>query len=402
MLPGVSVLYMGYRYGWGTAGVGLMMAGVGVAAMTFWHVTVNIALVLGLAPVSLEDLLALVRDPRWSNDWAGYGQVAHLRPDVHPELQTLWLAVTGAVTTPYVPIPVGAEDVPPEFKQHRYMTKDADSHFLDPDYAPLEATRYATRTFKRLMYHTCENPQVFYQPVTAELEDFERGLLDERARVERRAAALFRAGQDGRARAFLTDHVGEDLLDSLELGERLVAEVEEETRDRFGIRMPAGEDVEGETTPPTSQHMARGGQVHCYDPELGDFPREHGSYSDEPRGRGGPPADRRGRGPSQVGMSAVDLAGIPGSAAVFLLGSALAGLAGAIGGGVDRLSIGIGMIPRGEVGLIFASIGMSLAIGGTPVVSQATYSAVVIMVIVTTMATPPALAWSLGRGRRGA
>jgi MFS transporter, DHA1 family, tetracycline resistance protein len=31
-LPGVSVLYMGYRYGWGTAGVGLMMAGVGVAA----------------------------------------------------------------------------------------------------------------------------------------------------------------------------------------------------------------------------------------------------------------------------------------------------------------------------------------------------------------------------------
>ena len=33
VLPSVSVLYMGYRYGWGTAGVGLMMAGVGVAAM---------------------------------------------------------------------------------------------------------------------------------------------------------------------------------------------------------------------------------------------------------------------------------------------------------------------------------------------------------------------------------
>jgi DHA1 family tetracycline resistance protein-like MFS transporter len=31
-LPGVSVLYMSYRYGWGTAGVGLMMAGVGVSA----------------------------------------------------------------------------------------------------------------------------------------------------------------------------------------------------------------------------------------------------------------------------------------------------------------------------------------------------------------------------------
>jgi DHA1 family tetracycline resistance protein-like MFS transporter len=33
VLPSVSVLYMGYRYGWGTTGVGLMMAGVGVAAM---------------------------------------------------------------------------------------------------------------------------------------------------------------------------------------------------------------------------------------------------------------------------------------------------------------------------------------------------------------------------------
>jgi Kef-type K+ transport system membrane component KefB len=62
------------------------------------------------------------------------------------------------------------------------------------------------------------------------------------------------------------------------------------------------------------------------------------------------------------------------------------------------------MIPRGEVGLIFASIGMGLSIGGQPVISDAIYSAVVIMVIITTMATPPALKWSLARGerRRGA
>jgi MFS transporter, DHA1 family, tetracycline resistance protein len=33
VLPSVSVLYMGYRYGWGPASVGLMMAGVGMAAM---------------------------------------------------------------------------------------------------------------------------------------------------------------------------------------------------------------------------------------------------------------------------------------------------------------------------------------------------------------------------------
>jgi Kef-type K+ transport system membrane component KefB len=65
--------------------------------------------------------------------------------------------------------------------------------------------------------------------------------------------------------------------------------------------------------------------------------------------------------------------------------------------GLDRLTIGIGMMPRGEVGLIFANIGLGLTIGGHPIVTDAIYSAVVIMVIVTTMATPPALRWSLAR-----
>ena len=65
--------------------------------------------------------------------------------------------------------------------------------------------------------------------------------------------------------------------------------------------------------------------------------------------------------------------------------------------GVDRLSIGLGMVPRGEVGLIFANIGATLMIAGERVITPATYSAVVIMVIVTTLVTPPALAWSLGR-----
>jgi len=73
---------------------------------------------------------------------------------------------------------------------------------------------------------------------------------------------------------------------------------------------------------------------------------------------------------------------------------------GAVGGGLDRRSIGIGMIPRGEVGLIFASIGTTLTIAGRPVIDAAVFSAVVIMVVVTTLVTPPALAWSLARGER--
>ena len=50
---------------------------------------------------------------------------------------------------------------------------------------------------------------------------------------------------------------------------------------------------------------------------------------------------------------------------------------------LNRMAIGIGMIPRGEVGLIFASIGKSLG-----VVNDSVFSAVVIMVIVTTLITP--------------
>jgi Kef-type K+ transport system membrane component KefB len=74
--------------------------------------------------------------------------------------------------------------------------------------------------------------------------------------------------------------------------------------------------------------------------------------------------------------------------------------AGVIESGVDRLSVGIGMVPRGEVGLIFANVGLGLTLGGETIVDAGTYSAVVAMVVVTTMVTPPALKWSLARRPR--
>jgi Kef-type K+ transport system membrane component KefB len=58
------------------------------------------------------------------------------------------------------------------------------------------------------------------------------------------------------------------------------------------------------------------------------------------------------------------------------------------------------MIPRGEVGLIFASIGLGLSVNGEAIIDRAVYSAVVIMVMLTTLVTPPLLKWSLNR-RRG-
>lgn len=56
----------------------------------------------------------------------------------------------------------------------------------------------------------------------------------------------------------------------------------------------------------------------------------------------------------------------------------------------QALPIGIGMMPRGEVGLVFASIGKSL-----DVINDELFSALVLMVIVTTLITPPLLKLSI-------
>jgi Kef-type K+ transport system membrane component KefB len=73
-----------------------------------------------------------------------------------------------------------------------------------------------------------------------------------------------------------------------------------------------------------------------------------------------------------------------------VIGKQICGLG--VGGKIDRLTVGVGMIPRGEVGLIFASIGK-----GLNVIDDALFSAIVIMVIVTTLVTPPALKLTLAR-----
>jgi Kef-type K+ transport system membrane component KefB len=61
-------------------------------------------------------------------------------------------------------------------------------------------------------------------------------------------------------------------------------------------------------------------------------------------------------------------------------------IAGFAAGNVNKAIVGFGMVPRGEVGLIFASIGKGLG-----VISDELFSVIVIMVIVTTLAAPPIL-----------
>jgi Kef-type K+ transport system membrane component KefB len=59
---------------------------------------------------------------------------------------------------------------------------------------------------------------------------------------------------------------------------------------------------------------------------------------------------------------------------------------------MNRLAVGVGMIPRGEVGLIFADIGRRSGILSDPV-----FSAILIMVMASTFITPPLLTWIFQR-----
>lgn len=78
--------------------------------------------------------------------------------------------------------------------------------------------------------------------------------------------------------------------------------------------------------------------------------------------------------------------------ALIILGAAIAsklvgcGLGALSLGWSNALRVGVGMVPRGEVGMVVAQIGLGLGVIPKPV-----YGVVVFMAIVTTMVAPPLL-----------
>lgn len=102
--------------------------------------------------------------------------------------------------------------------------------------------------------------------------------------------------------------------------------------------------------------------------------------------------------------AAVELSTL-GNVKVLLIGAALivVGVIGKFAAGYspvwfkgNKSLIGIAMIPRGEVGLIFARMGLA-----TGALTSQLYSAIAMMVLVTTFITPPLLAWNVRAGSRG-
>jgi Kef-type K+ transport system membrane component KefB len=71
---------------------------------------------------------------------------------------------------------------------------------------------------------------------------------------------------------------------------------------------------------------------------------------------------------------------------VAIIGKTVTGLAVFGQPGINRLAIGVGMVPRGEVGLVFAGVG-----SGIGILSKPLEAAVIVMVILTTFLAPPVL-----------
>jgi dipeptidase len=195
------------------------------------------------APVTLRMMLDAVRDRRISKDATGYGQVAHLKRNVRSELGTLWVAPTGSVTAPFIPWRIGVEAVPAEFGKHRYLTKGEATRYVTRDWQIREATRFAGRIFKRLMYFTCDHAAKFLPEVNETLTAFENQMIAEQATVEATASDLFLADADALATEYLTRYSNERAMAGLRLGEALLTSIEARTRILFGFREPTTDEM---------------------------------------------------------------------------------------------------------------------------------------------------------------
>ncbi|HVO23936.1 MAG TPA: C69 family dipeptidase [Candidatus Margulisiibacteriota bacterium] len=197
-----------------------------------------------VAKITLRDMMDTVRDPLVSGDQNGYGQIAHLRQGMlHPELNVLWVAATGSITSPFVPYWIAVDTVLPEYGRHRYLSHRESEGFVSRDWQIQEASQFAYVTFKRLMYYTCDKPAKFLPEVTEALAAFENQSIEESRSIEATAAKLLEVREPDMARRILTSYSSQRAGDALRLGESLLASIEARYRLLYGFRAPQGQQM---------------------------------------------------------------------------------------------------------------------------------------------------------------
>ncbi|MBK5944190.1 C69 family dipeptidase [Halorhodospira sp. 9621] len=226
---------------------GMQMRAPAVAEMERW--------LEAREPVSLSDMKEAVRSPKITSQTAGYGTVAHLRDDLeHHTLQTLWATVAPSSASPFMPHYIGQEDVPVEFKWHRYLSQDEDAQFLPPELFEQEASRYAFREFKRL-FHAMggslwnagpaheKRYEAFYPEVEEALTAYEAARRAEQEQVHAMAGALIASGEPELAETYLTEYSNTQALDALDLVSTMADSIEKRGRLLFGVETYRSDEI---------------------------------------------------------------------------------------------------------------------------------------------------------------
>lgn len=198
---------------------------------------------LAMVPVTEADMRARVRDHRISDDEAGYGQVVSLHPNMDPDTIRIWNAPTGSVAAPFIPWWLSVASIPPEFGEHRYLTTGASSSFLNPDFQLQEASQFAGRLFKRVLYYMCSNPDTFHPLVTDMFTKFENQSTTDLAWVEKSAQILIDSGERSTAKELLQFYSHTRANEALALGRTLTDALDGYIKLSGRWRSPVGSDI---------------------------------------------------------------------------------------------------------------------------------------------------------------
>lgn len=198
--------------------------------------------------ISLIDMMWAIRTEKLTGDTAGYGQVVPMHHSEFNELRLLWHTQIGPIAAPFVPVFIGVHDIPPEFKQHRYLTVGESSRFMDMRHAldddpssvsliaqGIESTRSATQVFKRLLYLILQHQDRFLSEVTEVWLANEEKLIEQCADVISAAEILLQQDRADLARNTLDYFSNSELLNALNLADVLANSIEARTHLIYGI-----------------------------------------------------------------------------------------------------------------------------------------------------------------------
>ncbi|RKY64062.1 MAG: hypothetical protein DRP99_02855 [Candidatus Latescibacterota bacterium] len=180
-------------------------------------------------PLTVGDVVAILRDDRISNAWTQEASVFQLRGWMPPEVGCVYWRTSGDPRTgPLVPWYLGITGTPEPYYRpaeiHEQLTL---SHHFDP---PPETFRYdpdfAWWKFKRLQDIVHEDYEARIGPVRKVWEKFEEKVFAGQAEVEEEALRLFSEDPDS-ARAYLTRYSGSIALKAAELAGRMAEAIRE-------------------------------------------------------------------------------------------------------------------------------------------------------------------------------